>query len=144
MIFKVTILEAAKYVGEKLLDSGCMVHIYVAYSTNSVYLKIDAGAACSVRFSDHEGKQHLSYRFNYMAAVPGSKVITLKGDYERYFYQAEAIDQLIADILKLRNERKRRYIDYDSIIKKNIHAGREEKGFWQGASNLKDYLRKAG
>ena len=48
----------------KLLDLGFIVHRYDAYSTSSVYLKMDYGACHSIRIGDHRGKPHLKYRYN--------------------------------------------------------------------------------
>lgn len=54
----------ARQVTERMKEQGVIVHRYDAYSTNSVYLKFDYGAAYSLRISDHKGKKHLKYRFN--------------------------------------------------------------------------------
>lgn len=41
----------------KLLDMGFIVHRYYAYSTSSIYLKLDYGIACGIRIADHLGKK---------------------------------------------------------------------------------------
>lgn len=46
----------AKQVQEFLLNNDFIVHRYNAYSTNSIYLKIDCCLCKSIRISDHHGK----------------------------------------------------------------------------------------
>lgn len=125
--------NAADYIAAKLTGRGCMIHRYDAQGTNSIYLKVDAGVACSIRLSDHNGYTHLKYRFNYMANVPGSGVERIMDEHDRYYYQADAIDQLIADVIALRNQRKKLYPNYDALIRRSIAEGEKQKGFWQRA-----------
>lgn len=127
------ILRAADYVGRTLSGRGCMVHRYDAFSTSSVYLKVDAGVACSIRLSDHEGHYNLKYRFNYLAQVPGEAVEHVQDGFDRYFYQAGAVDQMIEDILELREQRYLMYRNYDDLIKERLEESVNASGFWQGA-----------
>ena len=57
------IRDLATEVAQKLVEAGFVVHRYNAYSTQSVYLKLDYGVANSIRISDHKGKEKLSYRY---------------------------------------------------------------------------------
>ena len=50
----------------KRLIGKVVIHRLDAYSTNSIYLKFDYGIVNSLRISDHEGKKHLSYRYNIL------------------------------------------------------------------------------
>ena len=127
------ILRAADYVSGVLCDKGCIVHRYDAVSTSSVYLKVDAGVACSIRLSDHDGHYHLRYRFNYLAHVPGDEVEHTYDEMDRYFYQAGAVDQMIEDILELREQRYLMYRDYGEIVQLRLAEGANAKGFWQKA-----------
>ena len=127
------ILRAADYIGRTLSGMGCMVHRYDAVSTSSVYLKVDAGVACSIRLSDHEGHYNLKYRFNYLAHVPGEAVEHVQDGIDRYFYQAGAVDQMIEDILELREQRYLMYRNYEEIIKERLEESIDAKGFWQNA-----------
>ena len=127
------ILRAADYVADLLCDNGCIVHRYDAVSTSSVYLKVDAGVACSIRLSDHEGNSRLKYRFNYLANVPGDNVEYAYDEMERSFYQAGAIDRMIEDILDLREQRYLMYRDYDETVRLRFSEGANAKGFWQKA-----------
>ena len=54
----------ADSLSERFLAEGFTVHRYDAYSTSSVYLKLDCGMCNSIRISDHRGKKHLAYRYN--------------------------------------------------------------------------------
>ncbi len=63
----------------KLLDMGFIVHRYYAYSTSSIYLKLDYGIACGIRIADHLGKKKYRYRFNVIKDYRGDKVILKNG-----------------------------------------------------------------
>ena len=67
--------EVTKILIKKLLDMNFIVHRYVAYSTSSIYLKLDYGIACGIRIADHSGKKKYSYRFNIIKDFKGDKVI---------------------------------------------------------------------
>ena len=56
--------QIAEYVIEELLKHGFVIHRYDAHSTCSIYLKLDYGACNSIRISDHDGYEHLSYKYN--------------------------------------------------------------------------------
>src|SRR5690242_18740705 len=72
---------------------GISVQRYDAYTTNSVYLKFDYGVANSVRISDHNGKKHLSYRFNLLTTLDGSYA-ELEGEHPHYYYTPDDFDRL--------------------------------------------------
>lgn len=127
------IRAAAEYISQALCQKGCLVHRYDAYSTDSVYLKVDAGIACSIRLSDHKGYDHLKYRFNFLANEPGKKVEYTVDAYDRYFYQAGAADRLIADVLRLREQRMRAYKQYHQLVAGALAQSKSQKGFWQHA-----------
>ena len=44
----------ADYIQSKLLEYGFKIQRYNAYSTNSIYLKLDYGVCNSIRISDHK------------------------------------------------------------------------------------------
>lgn len=58
------ITQVADTLCRRLLSAGFIVHRYDAYSTNSIYLKLDCGVCNSIRISDHTGKGYLKYRYN--------------------------------------------------------------------------------
>jgi hypothetical protein len=129
----VQIRQAADYLGEALCCNGCIVHRYDAISTSSVYLKIDAGVACSIRLSDHEGRGDLAYRFNYLANETGTDVYCLNGSTDRYYYQSGALGTMVNDVLVLRDERELMYKNYDELVQERLTSGEHQKGFWQKA-----------
>lgn len=92
----------------KLLDMGFIVHRYDAYSTSSIYLKIDYGLACGIRIADHPGKKKYSYRFNVIKDYSGDKVI-LKGGLICRFYDFNETEKLLEDILKEKNYKISKY-----------------------------------
>ena len=59
----------------KLLDMGIIVHRYNAYSTSSIYLKLDFGLTCGIRIADHPGKKKYSYRFNIIKDYVGDRKV---------------------------------------------------------------------
>ena len=43
-----SIAEKAEYIANKLIEKGVIIHRYDAYSTNSIYLKLDVIASALV------------------------------------------------------------------------------------------------
>ena len=86
---------------------GFVVQRYDAYSTNSVYLKLDYGVANSIRIGDHDGKKHLSYKFNLLTNIDKSYVE--HGEYQRSYYCVEDFEKLIDDILNNKNNVLKKY-----------------------------------
>lgn len=139
MAMKKIIHEAARRISRTLIHNGCVIHRYDAFVSNSVYIKVDAGVVCSIRLSDHPGYE---YRFNYMAQVPGDQVLCHSEGTLRFHYQSGAVDQLILDVLTLRQDRMELYADYQGLIKQNLEEGRKQDGFWQKAYCVNDMIIK--
>jgi hypothetical protein len=59
--------KVANYLIENLTKNGFIIHRYNAFITNSIYLKLDYGACNSIRISDHNGYEHLSYKYNVIS-----------------------------------------------------------------------------
>lgn len=129
----------ATYVVNALLNEGFILHRYDAYSTNSVYIKLDYGVANSLRISDHRGKSHLSYRFNLLSYIDKQSETTRNG-YPISDYPFEMADKLIQDIVVHRNGKQTRYgaANYQQYIKKSKAEVDNEppKGFWQQAKRI--------
>ena len=89
-------------VSNKLIERGFLVHKYYARTTKSVYLKLDYGACCGIRISDHRGKKKYKYKFNLIKQYEGSKTVLDKG-FIRLFYNYNNTEELITDI---QNEKK--------------------------------------
>ncbi len=118
---------------ERLLDCGFIIQRYDAYSTNSIYLKLDYGVSNSIRISDHRGKQKLSYRYNIGSDI--AKRWQDDGQYTRYYFPADQIKQLVKLIIQERNEKIQRYgtKNYFQYMERNKEAGQTLPGFWQQA-----------
>ena len=68
--------DLADEICTRLLKEGFIIYRYDAYSSNSVYLKLDFGVSHSIRISDHEGKRHLHYRYNIGSHIKKDKTQT--------------------------------------------------------------------
>lgn len=130
--------EIAKYMQTKLLEQGFIIHRYDAYSTNSIYLKLDYGACHSIRISDHGGKKHLSYKYNVERGIcrPGWHKDS-KGFWKYYCSTSEndvnnLINIIMADKLKLKT-----YYNYNLLIDKHKSDINNSIGFWKDAREVK-------
>lgn len=118
------------------LAGKAVIHRYDAYSTNSVYLKFDYGLGNSLRISDHQGKEHLAYRFNIIMDLTEPKD-DLAGKYPRRYYPPDMADQVIEDILGGLEEKRSRYRDYEQAMKTAKARAEHERGFWEQARIVK-------
>lgn len=132
--------EAAKYLQTELLNRGMIIHRYNAYSTNSIYLKLDWGAMNSIRISDHKGYDHLSYRYNVDAHYKGTKGIWKKDSkgFWKYFIGIDksSLDNLIKLLMESKFNKKTLY-NYEELIEKYKRESINAKGFWQKAWEVK-------
>lgn len=130
----ITIQDVTMLIIESLKAQGLVVQRYDAYSTDSVYLKLDYGVCNSIRISDHRGKQHLAYRYNVEQGCQQVQSVT-DGKYPRYYYGFAHIDVLIKDILENRAQKLAQYgkTQYQRYMQDNKIKGMEQKGFWQHA-----------
>lgn len=92
----------------KLLDMGIIVHRYNAYSTSSIYLKLDFGLTCGIRIADHPGKKKYSYRFNIIKDYVGDKVI-IKDGLICYFYNYNELEKVLEAVKKEKQEKINKY-----------------------------------
>lgn len=115
---------------------GIVVHMYEAYSTSSIYLKLDYGVANSIRISDHVGKKHLSYRFNLGLNIKSSYEAFDK--YPRYYYCVADLGKMIEDILAARKEKIDTYGEdrYKQFMQQNADSRHTQKGFWTQAKRV--------
>ena len=128
----------ADSLAERFLAEGFTVHRYDAYSTRSVYLKLDCGMCNSIRISDHPGKRHLKYRYNI-----GSWIEERRHDHDgrcpRHYYPIEEADVLVATVLRDRERRKKRYGEgrYEALMRENEAEGAKATcGFWSQARKV--------
>lgn len=120
----------AQEIISKLKYAGFNILRYDAYSTNSIYLKLDYGVCNTIRVSDHTGKKYLKYRYNLIAGL--DKSYSEIDKCPRYYYSLSDIDLMIKHIISDRDTKIHkygvaRYIKYMNDNKKN-HKG--DKGFW--------------
>lgn len=118
------------------LKEGFNIQVYKAYSSNSVYIKLDYGMCYSIRISDHKGKDNLSYRYNI--DVTRKKLVDRRIEYgrKRNYYGRYRIDTMIDDILKCRDDKINEIGDINEYIKaKNEYKNQNKhnKGFWNKA-----------
>lgn len=123
----------AKQIIDRLKRNGIIIQRYNAYSTKSIYLKLDYGVSNSLRISDHRGKKHLSYRFNLLTDI--DKSYTDDGEYMRHYYSKSDIDKLIADIIQHREKQIEKYgmSGYKSLMEVNKNRNESKRGFWEKA-----------
>ena len=106
---------------KKLLDMDFIVHRYDAYSTSSIYLKLDYGVACGIRIADHPGKKKYSYRFNIIKVFNGDKVILKDGLISR-FYDFTELEKVLKDV---QEEKQKKLCKY-GINNYNLYMEREK------------------
>lgn len=121
-----------------LMDKGFAIQRYDAYKTCSVYLKLDYGVCNTIRISDHQGKQHLNYRYNLI--IGGNNNITDE-TYMRYYFNEDTVDGLVNQILfdrmsKVNKYGKQNYIRYMS--KNRADNASNSEGFWKNAKIIHD------
>jgi hypothetical protein len=97
--------DVANILVERILEMGFIVHRYNAYSTSSIYLKLDYGLSCGIRIADHPGKKKYSYRFNVIKDYIGNKVIYKDGLICR-FYDFNELENVLEAVQEKKNEIK--------------------------------------
>lgn len=117
-----------------LIAEGFIVQRYDAYSTNSIYLKIDYGVCNSIRISDHKGKEYLNYMYNLRSDI--KKYYKEKTNFTRYYYPFEQRGRLIEHIKYNKQKKIDKYGNikvYNELmnIEKNLKSN--NKGFWKEA-----------
>lgn len=127
------IKNMANYIVNILLNNGFVIQRYDAYSSSSVYLKLDYGVCNSIRISDHNGKENLCYRYNLIIGCDNN---IIEDKYIRYYYNENSIDDLIMLILLDKKSKVNKYTQgrYNSFMRKNRdeHAS-DAQGFWSQA-----------
>lgn len=115
-----------------LKKNGFSIHRYDAYSTNSIYLKLDYGVCNSIRISDHIGKQHLKYRYN---VIINGKNEFVQDKYPRYYYNQDSLNELLSKIILDREQKVSKYgpVAYDRYMRQNNQQSHDKKGFWAQA-----------
>lgn len=133
-----TIKQLAERVIKQLKAEGFTIQLYEAYTTHSVYIKLDYGMCHSIRISDHDGKKHLKYRYNVLTSYKGHHPKSVYDGFPRMYYSAKKgqTDQMMHDIINSRDVKlaalgKRGY-EAEMIMKRNENEG-NRSGFWASA-----------
>lgn len=100
--------DVTNILASRLLEMGFIVHRYDAYSTSSIYLKLDYGLSCGIRIADHPGKKKYSYRFNVIKDYIGDKVIYKDGLICR-FYDFNELECVLEAVQKEKQEKLNKY-----------------------------------
>lgn len=124
--------EIADEIQEKLLDRGFTIHRLDAYTTSSVYLKVDCGLCHSIRIGDHCGKKHLKYRYNIGPWI--RKFRPDRDPHQRWYFPVSEVDRMVRFI---EYDRGSRIIElggkhrYDEEMERMREKGsRMRRGFW--------------
>lgn len=107
----------AAYIQNALVGEGFTVHRYDA-TTGSVYLKLDYGACGTIRVADHK-----SGRWPYMWEIGPHIIVRENRTHDtrvRHLYRPEDRDEMVGDILALREER----CAEDGVYESNVHLYR--------------------
>lgn len=129
--------SVAESVSKALLEEGFKIHRYDAFSTKSIYLKLDYGACGSIRISDHPGYGHLNYRWNIGDHIEEVSHEKMASSHPRSYYPAGKWSRMVSQIVK---ERARRMAvggpcSYERKIELCKHDKRTAtKGFWRHPS----------
>lgn len=93
---------------KRLIKLGFVVHRYDAYSTDSIYLKLDFGVCCGIRISNHIGKKKYHYRFNVIKDYKGDKSTHFE-NLVSYFFNYTELPQLIKKVIEEKETKIKRY-----------------------------------
>lgn len=123
----------ADILADQLIRMGFVVQRYDAYTTDSIYLKLDYGVCNSIRISDHPGKKYLKYRYNIGPFVKHRK--TVQDKFQRHYFPIDQWRKMLQKIEKDREDRIRRYgmNQYQKYMDWNKDRGNVLPGFWQKA-----------
>lgn len=114
-----------------------IIHRYEAFSTNSIYLKFDYGAANSLRISDHAGYGYLSYRYNIIFGLKEPYTELVKKGYLKEYFPPEMKNTVIERIIAARELRIESYRDYNAIVEKRRNEVDRSKSFWRSCREIK-------
>lgn len=130
------IKKIADYLVTEFKRLGFIVQRYDAYSSNSVYLKLDYGLSYSIRISDHRGKEKLQYRYNvYTQYVDPTPQRVAKNGVLRYYMGPSHLNGLIVTACKQKQARVDSigYFNYPSELARIKALNFGKKGFWSKA-----------
>ena len=129
------IKEIKQRIIDRLSDLGVAIHVYHAYSTKSIYIKLDYGALGSIRISDHTGKKKYSYKYNIGTDIE-EYVEVLENGKERKYYPCKDIDKLICDIL-IEHCVKTSILDYEQMKQEKKENRNTDVSFWRNCKEIR-------
>lgn len=99
--------DTVKELVEKLKEKcpELIIHYYHSYTSSSIYLKLDYGAAFSVRISDHDKSEN---GYNYKYELRTDKKLSWhrkENNAYKIMYPATQIEQLASKIIKERDRK---------------------------------------
>lgn len=130
--------QLADALTRRFVEEGFVVHRYDAYSTDSIYIKLDWGLCNSIRISDHPGYKHLKYRYNIGSWIKKRRHENDK--YPRHYYPTKEADVLISTVLRDRKRRMERYGEdvYRKCMRKaKYRAQHASTGFFSHCREVK-------
>lgn len=123
----------SKYLIDKLTENNFTLHLHESIQTNSAHIKMDYGAANSIRIADTPGKTKFGHKFN---VVVGSRQ-----SYEnegKFYYTPEDLEDMVAALVKNRNSR-RNFVgvnQYEENIETYKTQFASSTGYWANAKQV--------
>lgn len=133
--------EATDILINHLIDKcpDIIIHYYHSYTSNSIYIKLDYGAANSIRISDHDKSDN---GYNYKYELRTDKTLSwhrFENDIYKIMYPATQIEQLANKIIKERekkiNEKGQSYLN-ELNKRKNYMDSEKSKKFYKLCTEL--------
>lgn len=114
---------------------GIKVMRYDAYSTSSIYLKLDYGLLYTMRISDHTGKEYLNYRYNVTKGYQGVPRRPTKWGWDREFisFNRNRLNEVCLEILRMRAKKVSclGMYGYQEEMDERRRKNANNRGFWQ-------------
>ena len=134
--------DIAEMLCRNLISEGFIIQRYDAYSSNSIYLKLDYGACNSIRISDHPGKKYLKYRYNIGPYVKEFQEV--KDKFPRIYYRETKSQSLLKRIIRDKSGKLQYYgkEKYKKFMEENRIKNMNSKGFWSQAELVDPELYK--
>lgn len=111
-----------------------IIHEYHSYTSNSIYLKLDYGAANSIRISDHDKSNN---GYNYKYELRTDKTLSwhrFEDNVYKIMYPATQVIQLADKIIKERNKKikvKGQSYNNEMNKRKQYMDGNKSKKFYK-------------
>ena len=134
--------DIAEMLCRNLISEGFIIQRYDAYSSNSIYLKLDYGVCNSIRISDHPGKKYLKYRYNIGPYVDEFQEV--KDKFPRIYYRETKSQSLLKRIIRDKSGKLQYYgkEKYKKLMEENKIKNMNSKGFWSQAELVDPELYK--